>query len=365
MTLRTLLPLIAAGLAVLPLARAHAAGEPARVGAPLVHGNMAVYFVHGASATGPVPQTLQEALAKGTVEVRETGNVSELEVENTGDTPVFIQLGDIVKGGQQDRVLTVSMVLPAKSGRVPIGSYCVEQGRWTKRGLEDARRFAASDALMPSREAKIAIAKPEGLGVPAPTAGVTAALDTDGARQQRTATARPRAGGQSEVWESVARVQRQLSAALSAPVASETSKTSLQLALENEKLKEAQAAFVAALEPAGLKDADVVGVVVAVNGRVSSADLYPSNGLFRKMWPKLARAAATEALAAKSAESPSAPAPAADAVKAFLDEAEAATPETRSVGTLAKLETREAKQAVSVSATTPKGELVHRNYVAK
>ena len=48
-----------------------------------------------------------------------------------------MQSGDIVKGGQQDRVLTVSLMLPPKSGRIPIASFCVEQGRWPARGKED------------------------------------------------------------------------------------------------------------------------------------------------------------------------------------------------------------------------------------
>ena len=37
----------------------------------------AVDFAHGPSAPGPVPLTLQEALAKGSVHVVETGEVNE------------------------------------------------------------------------------------------------------------------------------------------------------------------------------------------------------------------------------------------------------------------------------------------------
>ena len=41
-----------------------------------------------AAAAGAVPLTLQEALAKGTVKVRETGSVNALTVENTGTDEV-------------------------------------------------------------------------------------------------------------------------------------------------------------------------------------------------------------------------------------------------------------------------------------
>src|SRR5207302_5644607 len=119
-----------------------------------------IYLIHGKSAAGPVPLTLEEALAKRAVKVHETGNVNELQIENLGSDEVFVQSGDIVKGGQQDRVLTVSLLLPPKSGRIPIASFCVEQGRWMARGKEDVKTFATASAVVPSREAKIAMKAP-------------------------------------------------------------------------------------------------------------------------------------------------------------------------------------------------------------
>ena len=35
------------------------------------------------------------------------------------------------------------------------------------------------------------------------------------------------------------------------------------------------------------KHKDIVGFAFAINGRINSAEIYPSNGLFAKMWPKL------------------------------------------------------------------------------
>src|ERR1700722_2083391 len=102
------------------------AGEGPRISGPYSHENLTVYFVHGVSVAGPIPLTLQEALAKGTVRLVETGSVNELKIENVGNEDVFIQSGDIVKGGRQDRALTVSFVLPRKSGEVPVASFCVE-----------------------------------------------------------------------------------------------------------------------------------------------------------------------------------------------------------------------------------------------
>src|ERR1043165_3186493 len=163
---RTLIALAASSLAILTLCPARA--DEYRVTGPVVHENLAIYLVHGKSAAGPVPLTLEEALAKGAVKVHETGNVNELQIENLGANEVFVQSGDIVKGGQQDRVLSVSLMLPPKSGRINIASFCVEQGRWTGRGKEDVKTFATASAVVPSREAKIAMKAP--IAEPAPGA---------------------------------------------------------------------------------------------------------------------------------------------------------------------------------------------------
>jgi hypothetical protein len=157
----------ALSLCLAPLAGGHAkaeTGDDYRLSGPAVHGNLAIYFVHGKSRPGPIPLTLAEALAKKTIEVREIGQVNELQVENIGGEEIFIQAGDIVKGGQQDRVLRVSLVLKPHSGPLPIASFCVEQGRWSARGGEDVAKFSSANASLPSRTAKIEMAGTAELG---------------------------------------------------------------------------------------------------------------------------------------------------------------------------------------------------------
>ena len=70
---------------------------------------------------------------------------------------MFIQSGDIVKGGKQDRVLAVSIIIPARSGRVKIEAFCVESGRWTKRGNEEAGKFTSSNDRIVTKELKVAV----------------------------------------------------------------------------------------------------------------------------------------------------------------------------------------------------------------
>lgn len=346
-----------------------------KISEPLLHENLAIYLVRGQSSPGAIPATLEEALLKNTIIVHETGSVSELQIENTGDEPVFIQFGDIVKGGKQDRVLTTSLLIPPKSGKVAIGAYCVEQGRWAKRGIEDVTRFSASSAQIFSREAKVAIARApiaaeaRRAAPPADLARPTQPSDRVDIEQRLRNQAHRQAvqqqGGpssQGEVWRSVSAVQGLLGEKLAAPVASEKSRTSLQLTLENERLKAAQQGFITALEPKGFEGDDVIGVVLAVNGKIASADIYPSNGLFRKMWPKLIRAAATDAFAHKVESAPAAPS--VTLAETFLTEAQSGEVRERSLADIAQHQTRLSPNVVAVEARTAKGAWIHRNFLS-
>jgi hypothetical protein len=322
------------------------AAQGYRVSGPFTHENLALYFVHGEADKDPVPLTLEEALAKNRIRVDETSKVNELSLENLGDEEVFIQAGDIVKGGKQDRVIGVSLLVPRKSGKIPISSFCVEQGRWTARGSEDASRFASAGSSVPSRRAKMAI-----YAAPAPASSADLpdyrAMDNTSARQ-------------SEVWRDVAQMQRKLQENVGAPVASPLSKSSLQLSLENEKLADAKQPYLKVLKEAAEKENDVVGYVFAVNGKINSGDVYPSNGLFKKMWSKLLNSSVTEAIGEKNGEA-GAP-PTTEQVLAFLDEAEKGKAQVRQVND-GKVETRETLKALYSESARSSGAFLHRSYI--
>ena len=216
--------------------------------------------------------TLDEALADKRVIVSETGQVNELSIENVSETEVFIQAGDIVKGGRQDRVLAYDLILPPHSGKVPVASYCVEHGRWSQRGNEVAGHFSESNAMIPSKESKMGF----------------------------------RGGGKSQqaVWDSVSETQQKLGARLEKSVAAPESASSLQLSLEDKDLKVVADEYVAALKDCADRTPDAVGMLFAVNGEVNSGDLYGSRPMFRKLWPRLLKAAAVEATANYKRDTP-------------------------------------------------------------
>ena len=246
--------------------KAGALPDPAvqKITGPYTHENLSIFLLHGDNyLTGKHFLTLEEALAQKKVAVYETGVVNELLVENLSDEEIFIQSGDIVKGGKQDRTLSYDLIIPPKSGKIKITSFCVEHGRWSGRGKETTGEFNSSEQRLAGKQLKIAAVY---------------------------------ANDQSEVWRNVTAVQDRLSRNLNTTVNSTQSVSSLPLSLENQKVKETVADYVRALSPIVDGKRDVIGFAFAINGAVNSADVYASHALFLKMWPKLLKSSAVEAI---------------------------------------------------------------------
>ena len=337
-------------------ASAGTSDEGYRLTGPYTHDNLAIYLIHRRGGEdGPVPLTLGEAMGRGLVRVVETGDVEELVIRNLGDHEVFIQGGDIVKGGKQDRVLTVSMIVPPHSGDIPVGAFCVEAGRWSGRGEEDVTEFSASTARVPSKAARIALAKRVQREIVLEAGGVAS---QPGRRQTA-------AGGslQGQVWESVREVQASLGQAMSADVSDERSSSSLQLSLENKTLASVLEAYEAALGGLLEEHPDAVGHVFAVNGRINSGDEFGSAGLFRKLWPRQLKAAATEAIG--EAVAPVRDRATLAEVAAFMDEVRAAKSVGRSMPGRMSLETRETETALYTEMRRRNGPWVHRSFIAR
>ena len=75
--------------------------------------------------------TLDEALMAGTLKVTEigSGTVPEIKVLNSGKKDVFIMDGEELVGARQNRIVNISLIVPAESV-IDIPVSCVEHGRW-------------------------------------------------------------------------------------------------------------------------------------------------------------------------------------------------------------------------------------------
>jgi hypothetical protein len=92
--------------------------------------------------------TLEEALPLGfrVTEVDRAGSVPELLATNPLETDVLLYDGEELLGAKQNRILNVTVLVPAQSeARIPVS--CVEEGRWHARSLafEAAPHAAAPD----------------------------------------------------------------------------------------------------------------------------------------------------------------------------------------------------------------------------
>src|SRR5581483_12021116 len=150
---------------------------------------------------------------------------------------LYLEAGDIIKGGQQDRIISMDLIVKPKSGEVPLPCFCVEAGRWTKRGAEDAANFASSPGKAGSQAVQRA------------------------AQYHR---------GQERVWKEVAKSQAALSRNVGRSVNAAASPSSLQLSQEDKKLLEIVERYVKDLGKAPEKEKDGIGAPQAINGRVGN-----------------------------------------------------------------------------------------------
>jgi hypothetical protein len=273
--------------------------------------------------------TLKDAMDQKRVRVIETKKVNELAVENVSGEEVFIQSGDIVKGGQQDRVISNDFVLPPKSGRIAVDAFCVEQGRWSQRGAESPSTFNSSSEMVATKPLKMAVSVKK---------------------------------NQTEVWNKVAETQASLARSTAQTVSVSASASSLPLTLQSRPIEDAVKGYTRALQRITDGRRDVIGLVFAVNGEINSADIYSSPELFAAMWPKLLKASAVEAVRLKGKEAVAA-GPAADVV-AFLQAAEKGDETKLDVDRRITLVRRESQQQVAMESRDPQG-WIHRSIIRK
>lgn len=307
-----------------------------RISGPYRHENLTVFLIHGEDRLNTDALiTLEEALAQKRVVVYETSEVNELAIENvSANREIFVQAGDIVKGGRQDRVLAVDVVVEPRSGKLPIDAFCVEHGRWSQRGTETANAFTMSSDMVATKDLKMAAKV---------------------------------GSSQSQVWERVEEAQQKLSRGVASEVRAENSASSLQLSLENEKVRETADAYIEKLSSIVEGQTDIIGYAFAINGKLNSADVYASNSLFKKLWAKLLKASAIEATA-ESADGERIESVGVDQVADFLARAEqGAQVSERQVTDRIRMVTKESGQHVLSETRDLKhdGKWLHRNYLVK
>jgi hypothetical protein len=144
------------------------------------------------------------------------------------------------------------------------------------------------------------------------------------------------------------------------------SRSSLQLTLEHKKVLEAIDAYVKKLQGTPEGKSDVIGYAVCINGKVNNADIYACNSLFLKLWPKLLKASAVEAVAAPNKDKKFT-APTAEAVQNFMADVDKGKQREKKINERLEQLERETPAACLFETRDrdQKGAAVRRSYVGK
>lgn len=224
--------------------------------------NLTVFPLMSELPTGPEYLTLSEALAAGTLSITEMhagGSVPELTAVNTGPLPVLLLDGEEVVGAKQNRVLNTTLLIREHAKTVlPVS--CVEQGRWRY----DTPEFHDSNNVMaPRLRARKQVA-------------VTESLAASGERMS----------DQGEVWDGVAELAEEAAAPPSPTGAM------------HDVYAHADGDITALLRDFAPLPGQR-GMVVCIHGRPAGAEYVSQPRAFAKVFEKLLRGYALEALIAR------------------------------------------------------------------
>lgn len=303
---------------------------PPRIDGPHTRGKLAVYVIRGPETDPRSYITLDEGLKSGEVKVSErgSGEVNRLEVENGSARFLFLHVGDVIRGGKQDRTIATDVVLPPRSTPVVIDAFCVEHGRWAP-NAHTAMAFAANDAIVSGAALKRSI------------------------QSDRS---------QPEVWNSVAETEARVAVYAAAPSTSLSSSGTYSAIVDEEKLRAEREDYVRTLLPRVTAHEDAIGVAVTIGGELVGADVYGSHALFKKLAKKLLDSYAQESILA--AEARSAKAPTTDEVAGFIAEGESA--ETESISeTMERRASKNAAAEIFEYRVRGEAKTIHASYVKR
>lgn len=261
--------------------------------------NIALYPISaGLSNSSADVITLDEGIKAGTVIITEAGSapplvrrrpgrnntyqqpdqpsfnsgaqVNTLWLTNNSGRTLLLIAGEMVIGGQQDRIIQKDGLIPPSKRPTDLSVFCVEHGRWTG----TSQSFGS---VIPATQAGRAAFAGGGAagGLAAPSGGRRGAVVTK---------------SQQRVWDDVANQNSNLGTAPSTGTYRENYVSPKTQPVIDTYIKALAGRF-----PVG----ESAGVAVAVNGRLIWMDRFDSRATFAKYWPKLLKSYILEAMASR------------------------------------------------------------------
>lgn len=284
-----------------------------------------------AEATGEPPAEVENEPAGQTAEEVD-GDVNRLMVLNTSGKPLYLMPGEIIIGGKQDRTIAQERIIPPAEEPVAIDVFCVEHGRWA------GRSTAQYESLVSLVTTTV---EPMDLESITEKAGRGHFVASSANLSKKTRLSVQEDQKQDEVWDAVA----QSNDVGGVQTESGTFTANYADAGVLEKLEP----YIEQLREPISKQERIIGVVVTINGKADSADLFESTPLFRKLWPKLLKSYALDAAHAPPSEKEAKVCTVAEA-REFLDKALGADVAATKTHEGLVLTTRSAEGVTSFSA---------------
>ena len=318
--------------------KAKSAGDDLVVGPAIQHGNLAIFpLISRVAKTESRFITLDEGLKAGSVKIMEVGtrdvtdhspavnpdsgrraepapssteskadvrgaaepapanpfadsdaDVNHLLVLNRSKKPLYLMPGEIIVGGEQDRTIGEEYVIQPSDKPVLIEVFCVEQGRWQGRGAVETANLVIGANAAP------ALAESNAFTGGTTTAGDLAAkaqkgefIGSVGNVNKAARVAVQDAKSQVKVWEKVAEIN--------AKSANNSSSGGFGGNYADPVAVKQLEPYVKGLEKPVASQSQIVGVAVAIDGKMDTLDLFESTPLFRQLWPKLLKSYALDA----------------------------------------------------------------------
>lgn len=210
---------------------------------------------------------LQEAIQKNKVKVTEKnagGSVNDLTVENISSDTIIIICGDVVKGGQQDRIVEEDIILAPKSGKKNLKVFCVESGRWSRNTSSAGNR---NGLAMESKPAEFNTYYSKG------SMSLRKVVEKD--------------KDQTKVWSKVEEINTTNK--------TQTSTKTYTAISSSESFSKKLDAYVKFFN-SKFADQDIIGVIVVTGNKVLGCDLFATNAIFKGQLQSLLHSYATEAI---------------------------------------------------------------------
>src|SRR2546423_1778089 len=291
-----------------------------RVLAPVGFKTLTIFPIKGPDAASGDYVTLDAGTKSGTVVIAERGavqaarrrtpgranrevqqavsynsgaSVNELALVNKSGKKLLLLAGEVIVGGQQDRIVQEDRIIPPVSVPIALNVFCVEHGRWTPRATSySGGGGTGGGSNVVARERAPVLVSPERAPSAAPAPQVLE--DSPAKFSSLGAVAHPKLRAaaqdkkdQSAVWSEVS--------ANNAKLNTQSNTDTYQEVYANRQVVAQLEDYIRALEREVLQPG-VVRVVIARNGKPVWVDMFANSTLFAQYWPKLLKSYAVDAL---------------------------------------------------------------------